>query len=403
MKKLFIFLAVIVTAFILYSSNAYASHMSNLEPTYSPQMAVNEILSRFRFFHEFSKIEGSIPRVAEVELPKGGNYTSAYFTLIEDDTTTLQPFEIISKQEKLKYEVFHKNKNSQSLSADYLSDNNMNTFYDFPLSGVGSKEQVVIRFVFPQPITTQTLQLFFSPDGDIPTSVTMKSFANNTENIIFADRDFSNGVIYFPERTASEWEVILNHSQPLRLLEANFIEKQTHTNNAQYIRFLMRPGSPYILFSNPDGFVDKPYLEQGNLASVTDVLTLPFPLEKLNPLYTPSDLDRDGISDSSDNCPSLANKDQKDTNNNGAGDACEDFDKDGILNGLDNCPSHPNRTQQDADGDKVGDHCDDEESRLTERLAFLPWVGILLGFGVVIGLFAVTMRKSPHIPQKENK
>lgn len=36
-----------------------------------------------------------------------------------------------------------------------------------------------------------------------------------------------------------------------------------------------------------------------------------------------NDRDNDGVADSDDNCPSLANSDQTDTNNNGIGDACE--------------------------------------------------------------------------------
>jgi hypothetical protein len=37
----------------------------------------------------------------------------------------------------------------------------------------------------------------------------------------------------------------------------------------------------------------------------------------------PPDLDRDGIEDSKDNCPSVANADQRDSNRDGKGDACQ--------------------------------------------------------------------------------
>ena len=59
-----------------------------------------------------------------------------------------------------------------------------------------------------------------------------------------------------------------------------------------------------------------------------------------------------------DNCPTVANLDQADSNNNGTGDACEDDDEDGAFNPEDNCPSDLNEEQEDADEDGVGDVCD---------------------------------------------
>jgi len=58
-----------------------------------------------------------------------------------------------------------------------------------------------------------------------------------------------------------------------------------------------------------------------------------------------SDSDGDGVSNSADNCPTVANPDQTDSDGDGVGDACE------------NCRCVPNPDQADSDGDGVGDAC----------------------------------------------
>ncbi|MCR4263212.1 MAG: thrombospondin type 3 repeat-containing protein, partial [Candidatus Roizmanbacteria bacterium] len=135
--------------------------------------------------------------------------------------------------------------------------------------------------------------------------------------------------------------------------------------------------------------------EESDLVNADDSLVV-FPPAKLrNEFFQTPDDDRDGIDNNLDNCVSVANPDQQDKDGNMRGDACEDFDLDGIMNTADNCPDHPNRLQQDEDGDGYGDHCDPEESRLTERLWWLPWLGIGVGFAIVITLLVITVKKHP--------
>ncbi|TAM23255.1 MAG: hypothetical protein EPN60_15485, partial [Nevskiaceae bacterium] len=82
----------------------------------------------------------------------------------------------------------------------------------------------------------------------------------------------------------------------------------------------------------------------------------------------PADGDQDGVPDSSDNCPSVANADQADSDGDGLGDACDsvapppDGDGDGVADSGDNCPSIANADQADSDGDGLGNACDSSGS-----------------------------------------
>jgi uncharacterized protein YraI len=71
------------------------------------------------------------------------------------------------------------------------------------------------------------------------------------------------------------------------------------------------------------------------------------------------DGDGDGKLDFVDNCPTLSNANQLDTDADGQGDACDtDNDGDGVLDTRDNCPTTRNPTQVDQDADGKGDACD---------------------------------------------
>jgi hypothetical protein len=77
------------------------------------------------------------------------------------------------------------------------------------------------------------------------------------------------------------------------------------------------------------------------------------------PCYQDEDPDVDGVKSAEDNCPLAYNPDQKDSDLDGDGDAC-DYDDDGdlVLDAADNCPTVYNPDQKDTDMDGTGDACE---------------------------------------------
>ena len=72
-----------------------------------------------------------------------------------------------------------------------------------------------------------------------------------------------------------------------------------------------------------------------------------------------NDSDADGILNYQDNCPSVANPLQFDSDGDGFGDVCDnDDDQDGWTDTYDNCPGLYNPGQEACDGDGFGNACD---------------------------------------------
>ncbi|GEM_PF-6370222 len=70
------------------------------------------------------------------------------------------------------------------------------------------------------------------------------------------------------------------------------------------------------------------------------------------------DSDGDGVGDVCDNCKNTVNAGQEDSDGDTIGNACEDSDGDGVPDPTDNCVTKPNPDQKNSDGDKWGDACD---------------------------------------------
>ncbi|RPI65452.1 MAG: hypothetical protein EHM43_12760, partial [Ignavibacteriae bacterium] len=81
-----------------------------------------------------------------------------------------------------------------------------------------------------------------------------------------------------------------------------------------------------------------------------------------SPCVTDTDADDDGVDDAVDNCPSVANADQTNTDGDSYGNACDaDDDNDGVADASDNCPLTANANQTDTDNDGIGNVCDTDD------------------------------------------
>jgi hypothetical protein len=278
-----------------------------------------------------------------------------------------------------------------------LTDLVTSTTVDFLLQETATTRSIVtLIYTFDAPITSDTLRMSLSQYAVLPENVSVRAQVDGVMQRVVANISPKTNTVTFPQLTAATWEVTLEYVQPLRFTELSFVNKNNAASSAS-VRFLAHPDTAYELYHNPEVIVAQNVGERPNILNATDIVTARMTDDRVNPLYTPADTDKDGVIDATDNCPRLENGDQEDVDGNGRGDACEDFDRDGVVNQLDNCRDMPNRTQEDIDRDGIGDTCDTEESRITERYPWIVWVALTGAALVFVGLFFMALRhKEPE-------
>jgi hypothetical protein len=357
-----------------------AKAMSDLEKTKT---------SAFKSFLEIKNLDIKVPTVIEFPIERISPQRKE-FAVYEVLSGSFQPY-LLKKGSEPQIQL---SASATSDSCTKISDNDYQTYCEYPLPSDGNG-QVSIIMEAKEEITSSRLHLALDKHVALPTNVEIKADGK----IVYAKSKVFSSTILFPESSASVWEINFNYSQLLRISELRLVQKSQNENETEKLRFLARPGSSYRVYLDPSSYSDIK-LDTGESADLNNnqniLITSSGPLME-NPYFRESDIDGDGIIDMLDNCVNFPNPDQVDLDGNGRGDACDDFDKDGIINALDNCPNHPNRNQIDTDGDGIGDVCDNEESRLSEKYPYLPWLSLGLTAIIIAVLFVLTIKSKNKI------
>ncbi len=365
--------------------------------TVSVQGSNSSVISAYRFYKDVNSFSIKVPTV--VEIPFGNEYIERFdFAVLNKTTNSFEPY--FFKQETLINQIpIIVSTDPNTGSASRMIDNNNRTYADFPLPE-NAQGKVQITLSSKNLITSSTLTTILDNNVALPSFIEIRAVVNGQNRILVANRRMDQQTIRFPKTTSNKWMITFLFNQPLRISELRLSQDNAIRSSNRAIRFLAQPKHSYRIYFDSDRLVTAPVGESGNLASSKDFITVFAGLIKNNSDYVIADTDGDGVPDIRDNCVSISNLDQEDINSNGRGDVCDDFDQDGLINSKDNCPNNPNRNQKDSDGDMIGDICDGEESRITERYTWIPWLGIGLAALILVILLVLTARSIPITKKK---
>ena len=349
----------------------------------------DDLTKRFQQYITIPAQDIEVPTVIEVALPELSTMRTQLFVL---DTTTNQI--VGSRYEKtFVVEPVPISVQVNGLERPNLVDQDPATSETFPVPAADSS--MVELFVEGEDdFTASSLVLDLAENVALPVRIQVKAEVAGEEMIVLASSVPKRSLILFPETTASDWIITLEYVQPLRINELSFVQRDVQSQVENTVRFLAQPNRAYNIYLDPEIHVALPTVETGNLADDSEVISVERSSALIsNETFEFADSDGDTVPDQIDNCVSIANPEQTDINDNERGDVCDDFDRDGIMNIDDNCQDQPNRNQADEDGDGIGDVCDEEESRVTEKYEWIPWVAMGGAITFFLLLFWIMTRR----------
>lgn len=376
-------------------------------PAASPQSAFikpdilpkQDIVKAFRSYKTVSP-NISVPTVLEVPFSQD-SFSFPFFAIYNLTTNDFEPY--VFKESAVRLETGSRIEANGAVGSTFMiSDGNYETYLEFPLREGANRAE--LTFTFDKPITASSLSFALDNYVALPQTISITANTASGAYTVLAPARLYQTNVPFPKTTATVWHVAFDFVQPLRITEMKFNEFSPGTAVSRGVRFLAQPGQSYQIYFDADRYIQPVRKEAGDLSSNKGVVTFNGSHPIINPSFTPADSDGDSAPDLIDNCVSVANLDQKDSDNNGRGDACEDYDRDGVINAKDNCPDVPNVAQTDTDNDGIGDACDNFDNRITERMPWLPWAGIGVAGVVLLGLFALALRykKDDALPSAPN-
>ncbi len=210
--------------------------------------------------------------------------------------------------------------------------------------------------------------------------------------------------VRFPNIQPLKLKLKIETRNLLRLTDLEWTTSNRSALKTSSLSLYAREGETFRLYLQPRFGQNSIKRVDPNPTRTTDATPrFELPASTRNPLFNP-DFDGDGVLDTQDLCPEIADATNADIDQNGLGDACEDPDQDGLNSNRDNCPFEANRDQIDSDQDGAGDACDATEDRLTEQSNW--WIN--LSFGVMIlallglvGRSALTPKSATSKPKKK--